>query len=122
MKRRARTRAQAGNHDHAFDKVTTTTDPTSTWNSLDSETQAFQAMLEAVRLDPDDPELADDLQKARAAMQVAWLNNQPILPAAEYSRRTFATILLIHQIAVARAFVVRHRLHMQHGHRRRPRP
>jgi len=37
------------------------------------ETQAYQAYLEGHRANPDDEDLYSDLQKARAAMEVAWL-------------------------------------------------
>ncbi len=37
------------------------------------ETQAYQAYLEGHRAHPDDDDLYSDLQKARAAMEVAWL-------------------------------------------------
>jgi hypothetical protein len=37
------------------------------------ETQAYQAYLEGHRASPDDEDLYSDLQKARAALEVAWL-------------------------------------------------
>jgi hypothetical protein len=37
------------------------------------ETQAYQALLEGHRAHPDNEDLYIDLQKARAAMEVAWL-------------------------------------------------
>jgi hypothetical protein len=40
---------------------------------LAHETQAYQAYLEGHRAHPDDDDLYSDLQKARAAMEVAWL-------------------------------------------------
>jgi hypothetical protein len=40
---------------------------------LASETLAYQTYLEGHRAYPDDEELYSDLQKARAAMEVAWL-------------------------------------------------
>ena len=41
--------------------------------NLADETQAYQALLEGHRMDPDDEEVWEDLQKARRAMEVAWL-------------------------------------------------
>jgi hypothetical protein len=41
--------------------------------NLAAETQAYQALLEGHRADPDNEELYIDLQKARAAMEIAWL-------------------------------------------------
>ena len=41
---------------------------------LAAETQAFQALLEGHRADPDNEELYRDMLKAKAAMEVAWLN------------------------------------------------
>jgi hypothetical protein len=38
-----------------------------------TETQAYQALLEGHRADPDNEDLYTDLQKARAAMEIAWL-------------------------------------------------
>jgi hypothetical protein len=40
---------------------------------LATETQAYQALLEGHRADPDDEELWLDLCKAKAAMEIAWL-------------------------------------------------
>jgi hypothetical protein len=40
---------------------------------LRAATEAYQALLEGHRRDPDDELLWDDLQKARAAMEIAWL-------------------------------------------------
>lgn len=40
---------------------------------LKMETEAYQALLEGHRRDPDDDELYEDLQKAKAAMETAWL-------------------------------------------------
>jgi len=42
---------------------------------LSDEISAFQAYAEAVRIDPDDEHLQEDLKKARKAMEVAWLNH-----------------------------------------------
>ena len=41
--------------------------------NLAAETQAYQALLEGHRMDPDNEDLYVDLLKARAAMEVAWL-------------------------------------------------
>ena len=38
-----------------------------------TETQAYQALLEGHRADPDNEDLYADLLKARAAMEIAWL-------------------------------------------------
>jgi hypothetical protein len=38
-----------------------------------TETQAYQALLEGHRADPDNEDLYTDLQKAKAAMEIAWL-------------------------------------------------
>jgi protease I len=40
---------------------------------LRAETEAYQALLEGHRADPDDEELYSDMVKARAAMEVAWI-------------------------------------------------
>jgi hypothetical protein len=45
-------------------------------DSLAAETEAYQAMLEGHRRDPDDDELHADLLKARSAMQHAYLERQ----------------------------------------------
>ncbi|MGZ6682400.1 MAG: hypothetical protein ACXVFK_19545 [Solirubrobacteraceae bacterium] len=41
--------------------------------NLAMETQAYQALLEGHRADPDNEDLFTDLQKAKAAMEIAWL-------------------------------------------------
>jgi hypothetical protein len=41
--------------------------------NLAIETQAYQALLEGHRADPDNEDLFTDLQKAKAAMEIAWL-------------------------------------------------
>lgn len=41
--------------------------------NLATETQAYQALLEGHRADPDNEDLYTDLQKAKAAMEIAWL-------------------------------------------------
>ena len=38
-----------------------------------TETQAYQALLEGHGADPDNEDLYTDLQKAKAAMEIAWL-------------------------------------------------
>lgn len=43
--------------------------------SLAEATEAYQALLEGVRAHPEDEELAEHLDKARAAMEVAWLEH-----------------------------------------------
>jgi hypothetical protein len=40
---------------------------------LAAETEAFQALLEAHRALPDNDDLYADMLKAKAAMEVAWL-------------------------------------------------
>lgn len=42
---------------------------------LDEATEAYQVFLEGNRAHPDDELIADDLDKARAAMEVAWLEH-----------------------------------------------
>lgn len=42
-------------------------------------TEAYQAQLEGARLRPDDIEMLEDLEKARAAMEVAWLEHHHVL-------------------------------------------
>lgn len=37
------------------------------------ETEAYQALLEGHRADPDDEHLYEDMLKAKAQMEVAWL-------------------------------------------------
>ena len=41
--------------------------------NLAAETQAYQTLLEGHRMDPENEDLYVDLQKARAAMEIAWL-------------------------------------------------
>ena len=41
--------------------------------NLATETQAYQALLEGHRADPDNEDLYTDLLKAKAAMEIAWL-------------------------------------------------
>lgn len=41
--------------------------------NLAHETQAYQTLLEGHRHDPDDDLLYQDMLKAKAAMEVAWL-------------------------------------------------
>jgi protease I len=41
---------------------------------LRAEIEAYQALLEGHRADPDDEELYTDMVKARAAMEVAWIS------------------------------------------------
>jgi hypothetical protein len=41
---------------------------------LAAETEAFQALLEGHRANPDDEDLYRDMLKAKAAMEVAWLS------------------------------------------------
>ena len=38
-----------------------------------AETQAYLALLEGHRADPDNEDLYTDLHKAKAAMEIAWL-------------------------------------------------
>jgi hypothetical protein len=40
---------------------------------LSMETQAYQALLEGHRADPDDELLYQDMLKAKATMEIAWL-------------------------------------------------
>lgn len=42
-------------------------------HNLAAETEAYQAYLEGVRAHPDDEQLAQDLNRARRAMEIAWL-------------------------------------------------
>ena len=42
-------------------------------DNLQLETQAYQTLLEGHRADPDDELLYQDMLKAKAAMEVAWL-------------------------------------------------
>lgn len=41
--------------------------------NLATETQAYQTLLEGHRADPDNEDLYTDMQKAKAAMEIAWL-------------------------------------------------
>lgn len=43
--------------------------------NLAAETQAYQTLLEGHRMDPENEDLYVDLQKAKAAMEVAWLQS-----------------------------------------------
>jgi predicted transcriptional regulator len=43
--------------------------------TLADQTEAYQALLEGHRAHPDDDEIAEDLRRARAAMEVAWLEH-----------------------------------------------
>ena len=40
-----------------------------------TETEAYQAYLEGHRADPDDEQIYQDMLKAKAAMEVAWLKH-----------------------------------------------
>jgi hypothetical protein len=42
-------------------------------DNLAIETQAYQVLLEGHRADPDDNDLYEDMLKAKAAMEIAWL-------------------------------------------------
>ena len=44
-------------------------------DALSQETEAYQALLEGHRRDPDDEQLSEDLTKAKLAMDVAWINH-----------------------------------------------
>jgi hypothetical protein len=44
--------------------------------TLAEETEAYQVMLEGHRLDPDNDELWQDMRKAWAAMETAWLEER----------------------------------------------
>lgn len=46
--------------------------------TLAEESEAYQAMLETARTHPDNDEVQDDLIKARAALEVAWLDHIPL--------------------------------------------
>lgn len=37
------------------------------------ETEAYQALLEGHRMDPDNEEIWEDMQKARAALEILYL-------------------------------------------------
>jgi hypothetical protein len=43
--------------------------------ALAAATEAFQALLEGHRHDPDNEDLFEDLLKARAEMETAWLEH-----------------------------------------------
>lgn len=43
-------------------------------SDLAAETAAYQALLEGHRRDPDNEHLYEDMVKARASMEVAWLH------------------------------------------------
>jgi hypothetical protein len=43
--------------------------------NLAAETQAYQTLLEGHRMDPENEDLYVDLLKAKAAMEVAWLQS-----------------------------------------------
>ena len=45
------------------------------------ETQAYQALLEGHRAEPDDELIYQDMLKAKAAMEVAWLQASARRPA-----------------------------------------
>lgn len=47
---------------------------------LDLETSAYQTLLEGHRAEPDNQELYEDLVKAKARMEVAWLRQNPTTP------------------------------------------
>jgi hypothetical protein len=49
--------------------------------NLAMETQAYQVFLEGHRTDPDNEQLYQDLLKAKAAMEVAWLQLLSARPA-----------------------------------------
>jgi len=42
-------------------------------HDLHLETQAYQALLEGHRAYPDDEHIHEDMLKAKAAMEIAWL-------------------------------------------------
>jgi hypothetical protein len=42
-------------------------------HDLATEVEAYQVLLEGHRLDPDNDEIYQDMLKAKAAMEVAWL-------------------------------------------------
>lgn len=42
---------------------------------LAAATEAYQAMLEGQRAHPDDEDIAEDVEKARAAMEIEWLEH-----------------------------------------------
>jgi hypothetical protein len=44
-------------------------------HELAIETQAYQVFLEGHRADPDNEDLYQDMLKAKAAMEVAWLKH-----------------------------------------------
>ena len=43
--------------------------------NLAAETEAYQTLLEGHRMDPDNEDLYIDMLKARAAMELAWLQS-----------------------------------------------
>lgn len=48
--------------------------------TLAEATEAYQAYLEGVRAYPDDEDLAEELERARREMEVAWLAALPTQP------------------------------------------
>jgi hypothetical protein len=42
---------------------------------LARESEAYQAMLEGVRAHPDDDELQEDFERAKRAVDVAWIEH-----------------------------------------------
>ena len=52
------------------------------------ETQAYQALLEGHRAAPDDELIYQDMLKAKAAMEIAWLRRRLTAPAAAASSRS----------------------------------
>jgi hypothetical protein len=49
---------------------------------LRAEIEAYQALLEGHRTDPDNQDLYSDMLKAKAAMEVAWLATLALREAA----------------------------------------
>jgi len=43
------------------------------YSDLAVETEAYQVLLEGHRAHPENDELQEDLRKAKAAMEIAWL-------------------------------------------------
>lgn len=48
-------------------------------------TEAYQAMLEGVRAHPDDEQLREDFEKAKAEMERAWLAKVTALTGCTYT-------------------------------------
>jgi hypothetical protein len=70
---------------------------------LAAETIAYQALLEGHRAYPDDEQIYADLLAARAAMEVAWLERNPVAPleAKEHPMDLTTVVLVLVGICAA---------------------